>query len=365
MFTREDTKAIKGIAVILMLAHHLFAFSDRIPMGYEIVSYLSINGVEANKFIGHFGSICVPIFMFLGGYGLYKQFQLKKYDLWQHVFNLYKSYWKVFISFVPIGFLFFANQPEYCVDTALCNAYSQFDLTECISNLIGWTCSYNREWWFFKTYLCTMFLGYICVKNVKSKRGVCTETLAVILFQILIRNVFPAICNTVMLNSLNQNAIYTSLFLLHESSSVFFMGIIFAKYDALELMKMKLEQAAVWKRMLVCVAEIFVIAYARFFLIDNVLDIMYVPFFIVLCLEIMEIMPVIRKCLVVLGKNSTNMWFIHSFYCYYFYKIVKIVFWSRNAIIDLVILILLSLGSSVALEYLYRGVKKLYRRNLG
>lgn len=364
VFTREDTKAIKGIAVILMLAHHIFLFDDRIPVGYEIVSYLSINDIAVNKFIGHFGSICVPIFMFLGGYGLYKQFQLKEYDLWQHIFNLYKAYWKVFVIFVPIGFLFFSNQPQYCVDVALCNAYSQFELTECISNLIGWTCSYNREWWFFKTYLCTVFLGYICVKNVNSKRGVCTETLAVIIFQIFIRNVFPAICNIAVLDSLKGDAIYTNLFLIQQSSSVFFMGIIFAKYDEIEFMKMKLEQVGVWTRMFVCVAGIFVIAYARLFLIDNVLDIVYVPCFIVLCLEIMDIVPAIKKCFVVLGKNSTNMWLIHSFYCYYFFKIAKIVFWSKNAIVDLVVLILLSLVSSVALEYMYQGVKKLYGRRL-
>lgn len=35
MLTRENTKQLKGFAVLLMLAHHLFAFSDRIPYGFD------------------------------------------------------------------------------------------------------------------------------------------------------------------------------------------------------------------------------------------------------------------------------------------------------------------------------------------
>lgn len=32
-FTKEDTKVIKGIAIILMLTHHLWGFPDRIAGG--------------------------------------------------------------------------------------------------------------------------------------------------------------------------------------------------------------------------------------------------------------------------------------------------------------------------------------------
>ena len=30
-FTKQDTKTIKGIAILLMLCHHLFAFPETIP----------------------------------------------------------------------------------------------------------------------------------------------------------------------------------------------------------------------------------------------------------------------------------------------------------------------------------------------
>ena len=34
-FTREDTKAMKGIAVIMLLVGHLWPFMDRHPAGFE------------------------------------------------------------------------------------------------------------------------------------------------------------------------------------------------------------------------------------------------------------------------------------------------------------------------------------------
>ena len=67
MLTKEDAKKIKGIAIILMLMYHLFYFKDRI-YGGGVISIISNSLVEN---IGKFGNICVPIFFFLSGYGLY------------------------------------------------------------------------------------------------------------------------------------------------------------------------------------------------------------------------------------------------------------------------------------------------------
>lgn len=87
-----------------MLAPHLFAFPEKIPFGYEFKTVFSINGVSIPTCIGIFGQICVSGFMFLGSYGLYKQVDKKKKLVINKIVNLYKSYWKVFFIFVPIGF---------------------------------------------------------------------------------------------------------------------------------------------------------------------------------------------------------------------------------------------------------------------
>lgn len=39
MLSRINTKQLKGLAVLLMLAHHLFTFPDRWPSGFEFNKY--------------------------------------------------------------------------------------------------------------------------------------------------------------------------------------------------------------------------------------------------------------------------------------------------------------------------------------
>lgn len=61
IFTREDTKAIKGIAIILMLIHHLWAFPDRL-VGGELKCLVSVMGQDSIILLGCFGKICVSLF---------------------------------------------------------------------------------------------------------------------------------------------------------------------------------------------------------------------------------------------------------------------------------------------------------------
>ena len=53
MLTRENTKQLKGFAVLLMLAHHLFAFSDRIPYGFDFSRNIFLSNT-LTSFIGVF-----------------------------------------------------------------------------------------------------------------------------------------------------------------------------------------------------------------------------------------------------------------------------------------------------------------------
>lgn len=103
-FTKDDTKCMKGLAVLLMLAHHLWGFPDRLPSGLPMTS-VTARGMEFAGFIGGYGKICVSLFMFLGGLGTYIWYEQKKSDWFAKIRGLYLSYWKVFFVFVPIGFL--------------------------------------------------------------------------------------------------------------------------------------------------------------------------------------------------------------------------------------------------------------------
>lgn len=65
-FSRNDTKVIKGVAICLMLYHHLFAFPDRIAQDLVYFSAFDIGSSSAAYLIGNFGQICVCVFFMLG-----------------------------------------------------------------------------------------------------------------------------------------------------------------------------------------------------------------------------------------------------------------------------------------------------------
>lgn len=73
-FTPKTTGQIKGMALILMYASHLFAFPDWLAEGNGFVS-IPLFGNTIAYFVGKFGGICVSVFMFLTGYGMYYSYK--------------------------------------------------------------------------------------------------------------------------------------------------------------------------------------------------------------------------------------------------------------------------------------------------
>ena len=136
---------IKGIAVLMMLTHHLWGFPER-------VADLQLGGVYVQ--IGSACKMCVSIFMFLSGYGLYVTYRKKQtIDCPKRVWNTYRRFWQVMMVFVPLGLLFGCT----------------FDLQEFISNALCLTCSYNHEWWFLSTYIELLIIFALLLPMAKSR----------------------------------------------------------------------------------------------------------------------------------------------------------------------------------------------------
>ena len=67
MFTKEDSNICKGIAICMMLMHHLFGSNDY--NGYVIDFHPFTEGRIV--FLAVLCKICVAVFVFITGYGLY------------------------------------------------------------------------------------------------------------------------------------------------------------------------------------------------------------------------------------------------------------------------------------------------------
>lgn len=130
VLTKDYSEMVKGVAVLMMILHHIWGFPEKIPD-------LPLSHLEVQ--IGAAGKICVSIFMFLSGYGLYYTFEEKgTIRGWHRVWNVYKRFWQVFLIFVPVGFLFLSKS---------------FVVQEFLANLFCLEFSYNHEWWFLGTYI--------------------------------------------------------------------------------------------------------------------------------------------------------------------------------------------------------------------
>lgn len=92
------------------------------------------------------GSFCVPLYIFLSGYGfftLYEKTQEHTMSPIRRSLKLLLNYWVVFAIFVPMGCII---APE---DYSLS--------TECILIFTTLINSYNNEWWFLFPYLLLVF----------------------------------------------------------------------------------------------------------------------------------------------------------------------------------------------------------------
>ena len=155
--SKQDTTAIKGIAICLMLWHHLFL---------RTVEFGDVAHSLAQVF-----KVCVALFLFVSGYGLTKQYSklekpyfknTVKFLLKRYV-NFFLPYWFCFVLVVLVGNLAgFTFQDAY---PASRNTLKCFLLDAW--GLMGYG-SYLSTWWFNKMILQLYLifpLLYLLVRN--------------------------------------------------------------------------------------------------------------------------------------------------------------------------------------------------------
>ncbi len=357
MFTREDTKAVKGIAVILMLFHHLACFPERYAQGFDGFKSLwkpfAENGYLLN--LGATSRLCVAIFFFVGGYGLYKRISVDKFKLTKAIKSLYISYWKIFMIFIPIAFIFFNRSDHSLPD--LCLKYHIDDPGELVStilsNFLGLSDSLNGEWWFFASYLCVLPMGVLFFIATKKSKSFTFDMFLVFVVDMFVNNIFPGFSQSEVLAGLGNNFYFTH-FLKVSGASLFFAGIVMAKHNKLEGWKSKLQQFR-FSGLIGFVGCIGVL-YIRGYILGTIIEIIHAMAFTIFASLFFDSLKYVKKAFCFVGKYSTDMWLNHSFFCYYFYEATKIVYSTSSVWIDLLILVALSLVSSILVELIWKGI---------
>lgn len=294
---------------------------------------------------GIFAKCCVAIFCCITGYGMYKSLHKTNSFLerckisLKHLLKFYSGYWVILLVFIPLGLVL-----------GKCG----FSLKAVLLSIVGISKAYNTEWWFIKDYV--LFL--VCVPVILCFMDLIDRMLAkrkikpdAVYFAILL---FVYISNELLADSI--------LYRVSRWVPCFLSGVCMARCNWVEAFnKLKYKEV---------LSVLFIIAF--YFLrpminpepVDNRLDFILVPIFIMSCMVVVHKLSVLQKPLAYFGKHSANIWLIHTFFIYYYFKEL---FMKINVpIITFAAVLCVSLLSSCILcliqDVFYKGITNCFGR---
>lgn len=340
-FTKNDTLIAKGIAIILMYLHHLFYFDDRIIEGNYYSSIGNLWGEKIEFFAGSFGKLCVCIFIFLSGYATYKTFIYKRRKsdfVYKKIIKFYRIYLIVFAIFVPVGMIL---------------KDLKFSIYEFINNLFLLESSYNWEWWFARPFVILMFFFPLIVKffndsnEEKTKDIISIDIIKVVIAAIIITTILPQILELNFFEAFRKTEYYTVLNEILGILPSFLSGYVFAKYDLFKKYNSLFNNDII--RVSVSIFAVLAVFDFRCKTGVNMdYDYIYAPIFIISCTNIVNRIKYINNMFISIGKLSTYMWLMHSFFCYYYFQ--SFIYMSHNPIIIVCSLTLITYAVSFVID---------------
>lgn len=324
----NDTNVLKGVALLLLLVHHLFYVQD----GY----YDDILIARGHYFVQEIGiasKLCVAVFVFLSGYGLaakadktggirsLKEFYLQRYA------KLLMNYWFIWFVFVPIGVFVFGRDLNevYGDHTTVKFILDLFGLLNCFG-MYG----YNPTWWF-----------YSCI--------------------ILLYAIFPFIYrmrqNMLLVILCGMAISFLPISLIIGPIKFYILAFVIGVYSPNGLIISCLppphtrgyHAIALWG-----ILTFLLISERPFNSYPLLVDVAIVCSLFVTYL-LLPIPSCIEKVLSFIGRHSMNIFLFHTFIYYYWFK--DFIYHTRNPFLIFMTLLLVCLVISMGIEYLK---KKLY-----
>lgn len=170
MITKDETRQLKGMAILAMLCLHLF---DTLNPQFSPMVY--ITGVPLSFFVGQAADFCVFAYCFVSGYGLMAKYESvlnEKGYLRGRVKSLksfIENYWIVLILFGMVAVLL-GKAAEWLV--------SPFVF---LGNAGLFWYSYNGAWWYVSTYVVMVLLSPIVFRMMK-KHPIIVACLSVVIY---------------------------------------------------------------------------------------------------------------------------------------------------------------------------------------
>lgn len=322
LFGREQAHLIKGMAIIMLILHHLFLFPSTNPWFTSIVG-TRWGGVEF--FLSAVSKLCISLFFFVSGYGLYqasrRDTKLLQSSL-RRIVNIYCVYTTAVIATVLIFLL-------------LDGSLVFLSVRHTVETFLGINVAINGSWWFFIIYVELLLLTPAAVLFVRKFSWKLLFTISILLYLFALESGFPFFSSVVEhagLSSVFYGSFPIKLFWYNQL--YFFTGFCMAASGILEniLHKSLTRLRHPMQRYSIALFLITAILFGRYHLIDlgvfagilsmekmNIYeytrlssraDFILGPLFIysLLLLFYRHRIPTLRF----LGKHSASIWLIHG-----------------------------------------------------
>ena len=324
LLSLHDTNILKGLAILLLLWHHLFFKNS--GLYNDLCIFKSLYLVNQT---GIFSKVCVSIFVFLSGYGLTVKAEkngiIKLKEFYYHRFKkLLFNYWLIWIIFVPISIFVF--------ERTFSSVYGNNIIPQLITDLLGvhkWffkSHCYNATWWFYSCIIGLYFLFPFIYKLLKIDP--ITPFIAAIVVTYFLTSIFSPIKYYII---------------------SFIIGMCFVIY-----------KVSGTRHKMITISFLLLLIAIRNFSKEPLLLDCFITANIIFLYKSIHINNYVQKLFSFLGKHSMNIFLFHTFIFSYWFK--SFIYSPQNPFLIFLLLLGICLLISIILELIKKYTNPLLSR---
>lgn len=348
IFSKDDSLCMKGIAIILLVWLHCFCRANRFA-GYEVITLLDKDWFIS---ISEYFRICVSIFAFISGYGLYLSSRKQCINgetstswIITRLIKTLSGFWIVYIiSFVITQLAVSLPQKTYFDDGIIRGvAYSLIDFAG-LAGIFN-TPRLNGSWWYMSASIIFIVIMPF-ISKLANKIGLISICGLLLLLP-------RAITDSEFLGAANPYSILSAVLL----GAIFCEYNLFDKFNNIKITGKKILDDIIIFVLLAIInaANILIwirVPYSKIWEYHFAI----IPIFVILfCLKFVVIIPIIRPVLKFLGVHSMNIFLFHTFLRADL--IPDFIYSFKYPVVICTVLIALSLVFSFAVEFLKKLIK--------
>lgn len=302
---KQESQVIKGLAILMMIYLH----------------------ADVSDFF-HLTRACgpVPFFLIITGYGLCVTDKPLVSRL-KSFFRLLIHYWFILTPFLIIGCYM---KPDVYIGS----------LSELLLNYLTWNSTYNGECWFLFPYLLLVLSSQWLICMIRHYNPLLIVFFAMVVYIVTLFIYSKWGVLYIYNNQWSEHLIHFAQFMLP-----FSLGVIACEYKWFTFF------SNILKSQILILSLLFLLIVIRCHIVTNSFDSFYSFLFISLFLSINR-PQLFDTVLAYLGRHSMNMWFIHSWFCFYLFR--PYIYRIDSPILIYLTIVMISLGLSIFFNYLLK-----------